>query len=84
MRPEALNPLFASASTLPGIGPKLELTLGRLLRGPDATGTSPGARVIDLLFHTPSGLIDRRHRPRISDLPEDGIDIAIRILNFGK
>ena len=31
MRPNLLNPLFASLSTLPGVGPKLEKLFGRLL-----------------------------------------------------
>ena len=60
MRPELLNPYFRSLTSLPGIGPKLYLTLSKLLgrAGPLAEG-----RVIDLLAHLPTGLIDRRQRP---------------------
>ena len=72
MRPQSLNPLFANASTLPGIGPKLERTLGKLFFRGDELASS-GARVIDLLLHAPTGLIDRSRRPAIAELPEFGI-----------
>ncbi len=72
MRPAVLNPLFANAAKLQGIGPKLEKTLGKLFGRGDETSVLP-ARIIDLLFHLPSGLIDRRNRPRLSALPETGI-----------
>jgi ATP-dependent DNA helicase RecG len=72
MRPALLNALFAAASGLKGIGPKLEVTLASLLR-PGIAGAGTGARILDLLLHLPSGLIDRSHRPQISELPESGI-----------
>ena len=62
MRPPLLNPLFASVTTLPGVGPKLEKLYRRLL------GRDDGARVVDLLFHLPSGTIDRRARPKLIDV----------------
>jgi ATP-dependent DNA helicase RecG len=62
MRPSLLNPLFAAITTLPGVGPKLEKLYGRLL------GRDDKARVIDLLFHLPSGAIDRRARPKLRDV----------------
>jgi ATP-dependent DNA helicase RecG len=71
MRPPRLNPLFAAASSLKGIGPKLDKVLARLLR-PGAPANAE-ARILDLLFHLPSGLIDRRERPRLDQLPEKGI-----------
>ncbi|MGE0004768.1 MAG: ATP-dependent DNA helicase RecG [Parvibaculaceae bacterium] len=71
MRPPRLNPLFASAVSLKGIGPKLDKVLARLLR-PSAPANAE-ARILDLLFHLPSGLIDRRERPRLDRLPEKGI-----------
>ncbi len=70
MRPAILNPLFASAAGLKGIGPKLEKTLARLVRGGDEMAT---ARVVDLLFHLPSGVVDRSFRPLIRDLPQEGV-----------
>jgi ATP-dependent DNA helicase RecG len=66
MRPSILNPLFASAASLPGVGPKTGKLLDRLLGG-----AAPGARVIDLLFHLPTGVIDRRNRPKIAEAPLD-------------
>ncbi|MFO0994773.1 MAG: ATP-dependent DNA helicase RecG [Hyphomicrobiales bacterium] len=70
MRPAVLNPLFASASALKGVGPKLEKALARLL---GREGSPSGVRILDLLFHMPTGIVDRRARPRISELPMEGI-----------
>lgn len=58
MRPEILFPLFAPARTLPGIGPRLEKLVEKLA----------GNKVVDLLWHLPSGLIDRRSRPKIAEV----------------
>ena len=63
MRPSLLDPLFAALTTLPGVGPKLE-KLYRRLFGREETP----ARVIDLLFHLPTGTIDRRARPKLRDV----------------
>ncbi len=71
MRPSLLNPLFASASGLKGIGPKFETALARLLR--PAAGHGAAARLVDLLFHLPTGLVDRRRRCRIAELSGEGI-----------
>ena len=49
MRPELLNPLFAEVETLKGVGPQVAKQLGRL-------GI---ARAGDLLFHLPTGAIER-------------------------
>jgi len=62
MRPSLLNSLFASATTLPGVGPKVEKLLRRL------TGRDDDTRVVDLLFHLPTGAIDRRARPKLRDV----------------
>src|SRR4051812_38348708 len=72
MRPPLLDPLFASLSTLSGIGPKLEKLFARLL-GRD------GPRRIDLLFHLPAGTIDRRARPKLHDLAPDYLDAVVTI-----
>jgi ATP-dependent DNA helicase RecG len=69
MRPSVLNPLFASASGIKGIGQKLDKVLGKFLRG----DSSASPRIVDLLFHLPTGIVDRRFRPRIADLPQKGI-----------
>ncbi|WP_395685331.1 ATP-dependent DNA helicase RecG [Aestuariivirga sp.] len=72
MRPTLLNPLFAGAASLKGIGSKLDKLLAAFLRPAHA---APGetTRVIDLLFHLPSGAVDRRFRPRIAMLPTSGV-----------
>ena len=72
MRPPLLNPLFAGAASIKGIGAKLDKLLASFLR--PAHGV-PGetTRILDLLFHLPRGLVDRRFRPRIADLPMSGV-----------
>ena len=62
MRPTALNPLFAEVTTLSGVGPKLDKLYRRLL------GREDGARLLDLLFHLPTGAVDRRARPKLRDV----------------
>ncbi len=57
MRPTLLNPLFAEIETLPGVGPRLAKLFQRLA----------GPRVVDLCWHLPSGLIDRRYRPFVAE-----------------
>ncbi len=77
MRPTILNPLFAPISSLDGIGPKLEKTLTRLLKGNDEQGM---ARVGDLLFHLPHSIVDRRNQPGIAHAPEGAIvTLKIRV-----
>ncbi|HVI29343.1 ATP-dependent DNA helicase RecG [Hansschlegelia sp.] len=65
MRDSRLDPLFAEATVLTGVGPKVAKALARLLDG-SPSGGEP--RVLDLLLHAPSGAIDRRARPRIAEL----------------
>jgi ATP-dependent DNA helicase RecG len=75
MRPPVLNPLFAPLSALPGIGPKLEKVFARLIR---RDGEPP--RLTDLLFHLPSGFVDRRHQPKLSDVTLDTVvTVAVTI-----
>jgi ATP-dependent DNA helicase RecG len=75
MRPPVLNPLFASLSSLSGIGPKLEKLYARLL-GRDGEP----ARIIDLLFHLPSGFVDRRNQPKLSEVtPGTVVTVAVTI-----
>jgi ATP-dependent DNA helicase RecG len=70
MRPAILNPLFASASALKGVGPKVSQLLAKLVR-PHSQERS--ARIVDLIFHLPSGIVDRRYRPKIGELPREGV-----------
>src|SRR5216684_6152198 len=61
MRPPLLNPLFAPVTSLAGVGPKQDKLL-RYLLGRDET-----PRLVDLLLHLPTTVIDRRARPKIRD-----------------
>ncbi len=75
MRPPVLNPLFASLKTLPGIGPKLEKLYARLLGRDDEP-----PRVIDLLFHLPTGFVDRSQQPKLSEVkPDTVVTVAVTI-----
>jgi ATP-dependent DNA helicase RecG len=67
MRPHVLTPLFASVTSLPGIGPKVQKSLARLL----GTNEQTEARVVDLLFHLPVSVLDRRLRPTLAEAPRD-------------
>jgi ATP-dependent DNA helicase RecG len=68
MRPEILFPLFAPATTLPGVGPRLAPLFERAAGGP---------HVLDLLWHLPTGLVDRRFTPKIAEAPEGVIATLI-------
>lgn len=61
MRPSLLNPLFAPVTSLTGVGPKQDKLLQYLL------SRSETPRLVDLLLHLPSQVIDRRARPKIRD-----------------
>jgi ATP-dependent DNA helicase RecG len=67
MRPALLNPLFASITSLSGIGPKQERLFRRLL------GRDDTPRLVDLMFHLPTGTIDRRSRPKLRDVRPDSV-----------
>jgi ATP-dependent DNA helicase RecG len=72
MRPAILDPLFASLSTLPGIGPKLGDLFAKLL----GHESIEDCRVIDLLFHFPHSIVDRRKQPGIAHAPQ-GVIVTI-------
>ncbi|MBN9090522.1 MAG: ATP-dependent DNA helicase RecG [Reyranella sp.] len=56
MRPQSLTPLFAQVTSLPGIGPRLGKLVERLA----------GPLVVDLLWHLPLGVVDRRNAPTVA------------------
>src|SRR5919206_500047 len=64
LRPSILDPLFAPANTLPGVGPKIAPLLDRLLGEPGKP-----TRVADLLFHLPSSGISREMKGSVEDAP---------------
>ncbi len=57
MRPQNLDVLFAPVTTLPGVGPRISRLVAHLA----------GTHAVDLLWHLPTGLIDRRYAPRIAE-----------------
>jgi ATP-dependent DNA helicase RecG len=68
MRPEALYPLFAPVTTLSGLGPRLSALAAK----------AAGPHVVDLLWHLPSGLIDRRQIVDIAAAPL-GVVVSLRV-----
>lgn len=56
-RPFILDPLFQSVKTVTGVGPRLTKLLEKLA----------GPCVVDLLWHLPAGMIDRRYHPKIRE-----------------
>ena len=72
MRPQVLYPLFASLRSLPGAGPRIAQLLERLV----------GPRVGDLLWHLPSGLIDRRYAPTVADARAGAVaTLTVRVID---
>ena len=70
MRPAILDKLFAPVTVLPGIGSQSAKLFERLA----------GPLVLDLLWHLPSGIIDRRASPPICALEPDHIaTLAVRV-----
>jgi len=68
LRPEILFPLFAPVTSLKGVGPRL----GKLF---EKLGTP---QVVDLLWHIPVGIIDRRFQPKIM-AAQDGAIATITV-----
>ncbi|MFB2551538.1 ATP-dependent DNA helicase RecG [Ensifer soli] len=69
MRPALLDPLFSPLTALPGVGPKVGALYAKLL----GQETIEDCRVVDLVFHVPRSIIDRRRQPAIMDAPEGEI-----------
>lgn len=77
MRPSLLDPLFAPATSLDGIGPKVAGLLANVVPA-DTTGRE--VRVGDLVFCLPHSLIDRRGRYEIATAPEGAIvTLTVRV-----
>ena len=69
-RPEILFPLFKPVRSLSGVGPKLGALIARIT----------GDRIVDLCWHLPAGIIDRRFAPKIAEAPEGTIaTLTIRV-----
>ncbi len=69
-RPEILFPLFKPVTSLAGVGPKIGALIEKVT----------GGKIIDLCWHLPSGLIDRRFAPKVAEAPEGTIaTLTVRI-----
>ena len=75
MRPQKLNPLFADVTNIKGIGPRSQKYLTKLL---DVQTAGSPPKVLDLLWHMPTGLTDRRSQPRIEDA-EAGTIVTLKV-----
>ncbi|MCH8213261.1 MAG: ATP-dependent DNA helicase RecG [Proteobacteria bacterium] len=75
MRPEILYPLFAPVTTLSGVGPRIAKSIDK----------AAGPRIVDLFWHLPNGIIDRRHAPRVADA-EPGVvaTMTVRVVRHQK
>ncbi|MDZ5648130.1 ATP-dependent DNA helicase RecG [Nitrospirillum sp. BR 11828] len=70
MRPPVLYPLFAPITSLPGLGPRLGKLAERLT----------GPHVADILWHLPTGVLDRANAPSINEAPEGRIvTLTVRV-----
>jgi ATP-dependent DNA helicase RecG len=63
MRPEILFPMFKVVTSLKGVGPRLGQLIERLA----------GKFLVDLCWHLPTGLIDRRFRPKVAAAPDGAV-----------
>jgi ATP-dependent DNA helicase RecG len=70
VRPAILDKLFAPLTALPGIGSQLAKLFERLT----------GPLVLDLLWHLPAGIVDRRASPPVRELqPHRIATLAVRV-----
>ncbi|WP_309084534.1 ATP-dependent DNA helicase RecG [Chelativorans sp.] len=70
MRPSLLDPLFAPATALEGVGSRIAGLIANVVPA-DLTSRPP--RVGDLLFVLPHSLIDRTNRPEMAHAPQGAI-----------
>ncbi len=72
MRPEILFPLFRNLTGITGIGDRNAKLLEKLT----------GGKIVDLLWHLPVSLIDRRYSPRLQDaVPGRVCTLRVRIVD---
>jgi ATP-dependent DNA helicase RecG len=80
MRPAILNPLFAEARSLAGVGPRIEKLLAKALSCEDRP-----PRVLDLAFHLPFSVIDRKYRPKLIEAEQGRIaTLTVNVLEHQK
>ena len=70
MRPDVLSPLFRQTTTLKGVGPRIAKLIEKVA----------GPRLIDLCWHLPVGIVDRRFRPSIANAPDGAmVTLTVRV-----
>jgi ATP-dependent DNA helicase RecG len=62
-RPQSLIPLFQPVSAIAGVGTHLSKMLAKVA----------GPEIVDLLWHLPFGLLDRRYTPKVAELKQAGV-----------
>jgi len=63
LRPEILFPLFAPVTSLRGVGPRIAKLMEKLA----------GPNVVDLIWHLPREIVDRRFSPKVATAPSGRI-----------
>ncbi len=63
MRPDILFSLFSPVTALSGVGPRIAKQITK----------AAGEHVVDLYWHRPSSLIDRRFSPTIAEAPDGAV-----------
>lgn len=63
MRPEVLFSMFAPVTAIKGVGQNIAKSIAKLA----------GPQVADLLWHLPTGLIDRRFAPKVAGAPDGSV-----------
>lgn len=72
MRPEILYPLFADIASLRGVGERAHKLLANLIGG---------SKIVNLLWHLPSGIIDRTYSPKlINAIPGRICTITVKVV----
>jgi len=71
MRPPILYPLFVPLTALKGVGPRIGTFYKKLC----------GENLVDLLWHLPTGLVDRRYAPKLRQAEYDRIaTVTLKII----
>ena len=69
MRPEILFSTFAPVSGLPGVGPRIAKLIEKIA----------GPRLVDLYWHLPTQIVDRRYSPPLTSAP-DGAIVTVTVV----
>ena len=72
MRPEILYPLFANISSLKGVGERAHKLVSNLIGGD---------KIVNMLWHLPSNIIDRSYAPRLANaVPGRICTVAVKVV----